>query len=98
MEKFLDRGIAHLLGQGLKNVCLGELARKGVSQCITNGLIGLRPGSQQKTAKHPILNFSSVGCVVAWLLAWDVLCHSVTWMNISELDEYFGTKPFVNDP
>ena len=36
--------------------------------------------------------------LLACLVAWDVLCHSVTWMNISELDEYFGTKPFVNDP
>ena len=26
------------------------------------------------------------------------LCHSMTCMNISELDEYFDTKPFVNDP
>ena len=50
---------------------------------------------QIKISGHPILNFSSFDCVLS---AWDVLCHSVTWMNISELDEYFGTKPFVNDP
>ena len=43
---------------------------------------------------YPILNFSSL----SWLSVWDVLCHSVTWMNISELDEYFCTKPFANDP
>ena len=42
---------------------------------------------------NPILNFSYLGCLVGC----NVLCHSVTWMNISELDEYFRTKPFVND-
>ena len=36
--------------------------------------------------------------MLACLIACHFLCHSVTWMNVSELDEYFCTEPFVNDP